>query len=99
MGTRLIDSTPPATTTSYWPEITPAAAKCTDCWEEPHCRSTLTPGTDSGQPAASTAFRAMSKVCSPTWLTQPQMTSSTRAGSMPVRAASAWSTWADRSTG
>ena len=37
----------------------------------------MTPGTDSGQPAASTAFRAMSKVCSPTWLTQPQITSST----------------------
>ena len=76
IGTRLIDSTPPATTTSYWPDTTPAAAKWTDC----------------GQPAASTALRPMSKVCSPTWLTQPQITSSTTAGSRPVRAASAWST-------
>ena len=45
IGTRLIDSTPPATTTSYWPLTRPAAAKCTDCWLEPHCRSTVTPGT------------------------------------------------------
>ena len=63
----------------------PAAAKCTACWEEPHCRSTVTPVTLSGQPAPSTAFRAMSKVCSPTWLTQPHTTSSTTAGSIPDR--------------
>ena len=31
IGTRLIDSTPPATTTSYWPLTRPAAAKWTDC--------------------------------------------------------------------
>src|SRR5499427_8504834 len=99
IGTRLIDSTPPATTTSYWPLIRPAAAKCTDCCDEPHCRSTVTPGTLSGQPAASTALRAMSNVCSPNWLTQPQITSSTRAGSVPERSASACSTCADRSTG
>ena len=72
--------------------MTPAAAKCTACWDEPHWRSTVTPGTDSGQPAPSTALRAMSKVCSPTWLTQPQITSSTTAGSIPVRSASALST-------
>ena len=39
IGTRDIDSTPPATTTSYWPAISPAAAKCTDCWLDPHWRS------------------------------------------------------------
>ena len=100
IGTRLIDSTPPATTTSYWPLTRPAAAKWTDCWLEPHCRSTVTPGTDCGQPAASTALRAISKVCSPTWLTQPQITSSTSAGSArPARSASALSTCADKSTG
>src|SRR5271165_2094016 len=99
IGTRLIDSTPPATTTSYWPLTRPAAAKCTDCWLDPHCRSTVTPGTLSGQPAASTALRAMSNVCSPNWLTQPQITSSTTAGSVPERSASARSTCADRSTG
>ena len=41
----------------------------------------------------------MSKVCSPTWLTQPQITSSTTAGSIPLRSASAASTRADKSTG
>ena len=79
--------------------MTPAAAKCTACWDEPHWRSTVTPGTDSGQPAPSTALRAMSKVCSPTWLTQPQITSSTTAGSIPERSASALSTRADKSAG
>ena len=43
IGTRLIDSTPPATAMSYCPEITPAAAKCTACCDEPHCRSRVTP--------------------------------------------------------
>ncbi len=99
IGTRLIDSTPPATTTSYWPLTRPAAAKWTDCWLDPHCRSTVTPGTDCGHPAESTALRAMSKVCSPTWLTQPQMTSSTTSGFTPARSARALSTCADRSTG
>src|SRR3712207_7861035 len=98
MGTRLIDSTPPATTTSAWPLTTGAAAKATACWEDPHWRSIVVPGTDSGQPAARTALRPMLNVCSPTWLTQPQNTSSTTAGSMPDRSASAFSTCADRST-
>src|SRR3954463_10279178 len=98
IGTRLIDSTPPATTTSAWPLITVAAAKATACWEEPHCRSIVVPGTVSGQPAASGALRPMLKVCSPTWLTQPQNTSSTIAGSMPDRSASAVRTCAERST-
>src|SRR5215218_8672651 len=99
IGIRLIDSTPPATTTSYCPAISPAAAKCTDCCDDPHCRSTVTPVTDSGQPAVSAAVRAMSKVCSPTCDTQPQMTSSTSAGSSPARSTRAVSTCADRSAG
>ena len=63
IGTALIDSTPPATATSYWPESSPAAAKCTACWDEPHWRSTVVPGTDSGQPAASTAIRPRRPRC------------------------------------
>src|SRR5688572_6974272 len=98
MGTRLIDSTPPATTTSAWPLMTVAAAKATACWEEPHWRSMVVPGTVSGQPAARGALRPMLKVCSPTWLTQPQKTSSTTAGSRPERSARAFRTWAERST-
>ena len=31
--------TPPATTRSCVPDMTPCAAKCTDCCAEPHCRS------------------------------------------------------------
>src|SRR3954463_15632035 len=98
IGTRLIDSTPPATTTSACPLTTAAAAKATACCEEPHCRSMVVPGTDSGQPAASAASRPTLPACSPTWLTQPQKTSSTTAGSRPARSTSAPSTCADRST-
>ena len=42
--------TPPATTRSWVPDMTPCAAKCTACWEEPHCRSMVTPGHVVGQP-------------------------------------------------
>ncbi len=66
MGTRVIDSAPPAIAMSYWPDITPAAAKWTACWAEPHRRSTVVAGTDSGQPAASTATRPRLPAWSPT---------------------------------
>src|SRR5690242_14200721 len=69
-----------------------------DCWDEPHWRSTVVPGTDSGQPAPSTAIRATLRPCWPTCWTQPQITSSTTAGSKPFRVTSAVSTWAERST-
>ena len=98
IGTRLIDSTPAATTMSYAPAITPCAAKCSACWLEPHWRSTLVPTTVSGNPAARAAFRAMLMLCSPTWLTQPMITSSTRAGSSFARSTSAVSVLAARST-
>ena len=55
IGTRDIDSTPQAIAMSYAPLITPCAAMCAACWDEPHCRSTVMPGTLSGNPAASTA--------------------------------------------
>lgn len=35
--------------------MTPWAAKCTACWEDPHCRSTVVAGTVSGKPAESSA--------------------------------------------
>ena len=85
MGTMLMLSTPAATTRSWVPDSTPCAAKCTACCEEPHCRSMVTPGTPSGSPADSQAFRAMSMDCGPTCETQPMMTSSTADGSAPVR--------------
>ncbi len=56
-GMRLIDSTPQAIATSYWPVMTPCAANIAACWLDPHCRSTVVPGTVSGNPAASRALR------------------------------------------
>ena len=58
IGTRLISSTPPATTMSAWPETIIAAAVWTACCEDPHWRSTVCPGTVFGQPAAMTELRA-----------------------------------------
>ncbi len=55
-------------------------------------------GTDSGHPAASTALRPTLKACSPTWETQPMITSSTSAGSRLFRAAIAFKASAARST-
>ena len=79
--------------------MTPAAAKCTACCDDPHCRSTVVAGTDSGQPAARTALRATLTPCSPIWPTQPQTTSSTLAASRPTLSTRALSTTAERSTG
>ena len=70
--------------------MTPWAPKWRACWEEPHCRSMVVAGTDSGKPAASTALRAMLRDCSPTCMTQPMITSSTRAGSRSLRSTRAF---------
>src|ERR1035437_9733255 len=88
MVTTLMLSTPAATTRSWVPDRTPCTAKWTACWDDPHCRSMVTPGTLSGRPADSQAFLAMSKVCGPICETQPMITSSTAAGSTPVRSIS-----------
>jgi hypothetical protein len=85
IGIALMFCTPPATITSAVPLITACAAKCTACWEEPHWRSMVTPGTWSGRPAASQLVRATSPDCGPIASQQPKMTSSTAAGSMPAR--------------
>ena len=63
--------TPPATTTSLTPAITAWAAKWMACWAEPHCRSTVVPGTWSGRSAASQHVRAMSPAWPPTVSTHP----------------------------
>ena len=59
--------------------MTPWAAKWMACWDDPHWRSTVVAGTDSGKPAASTALRPMLTAWAPTCMTQPMITSSTRA--------------------
>ena len=99
MATTLMLSTPAATTRSCVPDSTAWAAKWTACWDDPHCRSTVTPGTLSGRPADSQAFLAISKVCGPICETQPMITSSIAAGSTPVRSTSARRACAPRSTG
>ncbi len=48
IGIMLMFWTPPATITSLVPLMTAWAAKCSACWEEPHCRSMVVPGTSSG---------------------------------------------------
>ena len=75
------------------------AAKLTAWSPEPQKRLSVTPVTSTGQPAASTALRAMFAPCSPTWVTQPATTSSTSARSMPVRSASALSVWREQLLG
>src|SRR5690606_39341292 len=64
--------TPPATTRSWVPDMTPWAAKCTACCEDPHCRSTVVPGTSSGSPAASQQVRATSPACEPMVSSEPK---------------------------
>src|ERR1019366_7425437 len=68
------------------------------CWAEPHWRSTVVPGTVSGNPAASAALRPMFMACSPTVMVHPMTTSSTRAGSRSLRSTRALSGAAARST-
>src|SRR5699024_3122757 len=99
MGTVLMHSTPAAMTTSMAPEAMAWAAKWIACWEEPHWRSMVVPGTVVGSPAARAALRPMLVLCGPIWLTQPMMTSSTRAGSTPERPTSSFRVSAANSTG
>ena len=88
-GARVIDSTPPAMNTS--PSSAPiACAAALIAWRpEPHSRFTVWPATSTGRPASRSAIRATLRLSSPAWLAQPRITSSTRAGSIPVRSTSA----------
>src|SRR5207249_1145342 len=79
--------------------MTPCAAKWMDCWEDPHCRSTVVDGMVSGRPAASQPFRPTLMDCSPTWETHPVMLSSICPGSTPALVTASLRTSARRSTG
>src|SRR4051812_4408732 len=81
MGTRDIDSTPPASTRSSKPERTFCAARLTASRPLAQNRLICTPATVSGSPAASAAVLAMTEPCSPMGETTPRTTSSTSAGS------------------
>jgi hypothetical protein len=89
IGTRDMISTPPAMTMSCVSLITACAAKCSACCDEPHWRSTLTPGTLSGSDEESTQLRAMLPACAPLCVTQPKITSSIELASRFARATSA----------
>ena len=78
IGTRLIDSTPPARIRSSKPPRTREAAWLTASRPEAQKRLSCTPATVSGRPAASAAVLAMSPPWSPTGETTPSTTSSTR---------------------
>src|SRR4051794_6861099 len=81
IGTRDIDSTPPAKTRSSHPDATFCAATLTASRPEAQKRLSWTPATVSGSPALIAAVLAMSAPWSPTGETQPSTTSSTRFGS------------------
>ncbi len=82
-GARVIDSTPPVSTTSASPDSIvrePAIAASSD---EPHSRFTVTAGTEGGSPARSTAILPTLRLSSPAPLALPQTTSPIRSGSRP----------------
>src|SRR3954454_17430957 len=83
MGTRDMDSTPPARTRSSKPDRTFCAARLTASRPLAQNRLTCTPATVSGNPAISAAVRAITAPCSPTGETTPSTMSSTSAGSRP----------------
>ena len=80
-GARVIDSTPPASTTEASPASMAREACIAASSDEPHSRFTVTAGTETGSPASSTAIRPTLRLSSPAWLAQPQNTSPIAAGS------------------
>ncbi len=95
-GARVIDSTPPATTTSASPVSIVREACIAASSDDPHSRLTVFAGTEVGRPASRTAIRPTLRLSSPAPLAQPQATSPISAGSSPsalprrpVRAAAA----------
>ena len=79
MGTRLMLSTPPATTRSSQPERTFCAARLTASRPEAQKRLTCTPEVRKSQPALSAATLGSTEPCSATGETMPMTMSSTAA--------------------
>src|SRR5262245_29934354 len=59
----------------------PRAAVATAVMPDAHNRLTVSPGTLTGNPASSSAIRAMLRLSSPAWFAQPMITSVICAGS------------------
>src|SRR4029453_7517532 len=90
---------PPARIRFAVPDRIACAPKEIACWLDPHWRSTVTPGTSSGYPAASHDNRAMLPACGHIASTQPAITSSTAPGSTSTRSNKPRHAAAPRSTG
>ena len=74
------------------------AARFTASRPEAQKRLSARPGTCSGRSESRTAERARQPPCSATWVTLPQITSSTPSVAVPVRARSAFRVSAERRT-
>ena len=99
-GARVIDSTPPATTTSASPDSIVREAMIAASSEDPHSRLTVVAGTDVGRPASSSAIRPTLRLSSPAPLALPHTTSPILAGSSPgARSRTPRSATAARSSG
>ncbi len=80
-GARVIDSTPPVSTTSASPHSMVREPLIAASSEDPQSRLTVTAGTETGRPASSTAIRPTLRLSSPAPLALPQTTSPIRSGS------------------
>jgi hypothetical protein len=74
-GARVIDSTPPTTTTSASPDSTAREPIIAASRLEPQSRFTVVAGTVTGSPESSTAIRPTLRLSSPAPLALPQTTS------------------------
>jgi len=98
-GGRVIDSTPPATTTSASPAAIICLAVMIAVSPLAQSRFTVKPGVVLGNPASRVAMRATLRLSSPAWLAAPSTTSSIASGSMPARRTASRTTSAARSSG
>src|SRR5215211_2528513 len=96
---RLIDSAPPARATSTSPSITSRAADTIACRPDPQSRLRVKAGVSTGRPpfTEATRDRYMSRVS--VWITLPNTTCPTSAGSTPERRTASRTTAAPRSAG
>jgi hypothetical protein len=74
-GARVIDSTPPVSTTSASPDSMVRLAIIAASRLDPHSRLTVVPGTLTGRPASSAAMRPTLRFSSPAPLALPHTTS------------------------
>jgi hypothetical protein len=80
MGTRLIDSVPPATATSDRPLATASAARAMAWRPDEQKRLMVMAAAVTGTPASKLAMRATFMPCSASGIAQPRMTSSIISG-------------------